>query len=434
MSFASVVLLSLRNALGIPGPSTEIPIDSTTFVLYVLPPLICYLIVALLAVTPQTRAVRVALWPLVALLALRAALSMDMSLGKPEQKFLNILMVVSVSRHKPLQTSPEDRLSYISLQLTMLTVATRTLYWTFAKEPLVRHLRPANSSPSTIMDALDLASNFRGHGWEWSRGLHIPRETRPANRIAFAFCAFISAVAHALLCGALHRAILTLAPVGVGPIPEGSTIFDETLPFLVRYLRASIISIFTAIAIYASQQMGYDLGTILGVLVLGQDPAQWPPVSDAPWRATSVSDFWGRRWHQLFRHTFLILGGHPLSFVIGRTGIVIGAFLASAVVHHIVTVVLNGQVEIWWMLLGFGMMGPGILAERAFHQLTGKSVGGVAGWVWTIAWLLLWGNVIVEGFARAGMFGCASIVDSSFPVRISVEHLVVDFDAWLHTI
>ena len=316
----------------------------------------------------------------------------------------------------------------------MLSVAIRSLHWTFAKEPLVRYLRPANSSPSTMVDALDLFSNYRGLGWEWSRGLYIPRETRPANRIAFAFCAFLSAVVHALICGAFQRAVLSLAPIGVGPIPGGSTIFDETLPFLVRYLRASIISILTGFGIYASTHMGYDLNTVAAVLVLGQDPAQWPPLFDAPWRATSLSDFWGRRWHQFFRHIFLTLGGHPLSFVLGRAGIVIGAFLASAVIHYITLVVLDTQAEIWWMLLGFGMMGPGILAERVFHRLTGKRVGGVVGWVWTMAWVLLWGNVMVEGFVRAGMHGASSPVDGPLPVRISVERLVVDFDAWLHTI
>jgi len=215
-------------------------------------------------------------------------------------------------------------------------------------------------------------------------------------------------------------------------VPGGITIFDETLPFLVRYLRASIISTFAAFGIYAVEQMGYDLSTIPAILVLGQDPAQWPPVFDAPWRATSLSDFWGRRWHQWFRRAFLVLGGRPLSFVLGRPGIVIGAFLASAVFHHIALVGLDSQVEIWWMLVGFGMIGPGILAERAFHRLTGRRVGGVVGWVWTMAWLLLWGNAMVEGFARAGMFSCASVLDGLLPARIS--QLVVDFDVWLHTI
>jgi hypothetical protein len=300
----------------------------------------------------------------------------------------------------------------------MLPLAIRTLDWTFAKESLVRHRRPANSSPSTIMDALDLVSNFRGHGWEWSQGLYIPRETRPANRIAFVRCTFVSVIAHALICGAFHRAVMLLVPMGVGPIPGGSTIFDETLPFLVQYLRAGVISVFAAFEIYAGVQTWHKLATIPAILVLGQDPAQWPPLFDSPWRATSVGDFWGRRWHQLFRHIFLVLA-YPLSFVLGRTGTVIGAFLASGVIHHISLVVLNSQVEIWWMLLGFGMMGPGILAERAFHQLTGRRVGGVVGWVWTMSWLLLWGSVIVEGFARAGMLGRSDLVDSSLPIWMS---------------
>ncbi|KAF8552925.1 hypothetical protein OG21DRAFT_1485836 [Imleria badia] len=233
MSFASFAVVFLRNALGVRQPK-------------------------FLSTAPHAHC-SCRIWPLVALLALRAALSVDMSLGRTERKFLNIDLVLFV-----------------------LTVAARTLDWTFAKEPLARHLRPANSSPSTIMDALDLASNLRGNGWEWSGyRSYIPRETRPANRMAFVFFAFISAVVHALICGALHRAVLTLAPVGV-TIPEGSTIFDETLPFPVQYLRATIITMLTALAIYALLQMGYNLCTIPAILALGQDPAQWPPAFDAP--------------------------------------------------------------------------------------------------------------------------------------------------------
>lgn len=88
----SFAALSLRNVLG----ATKIPIDGTTFVSHVLPPLVCYFVVAFLAVSPQTRTVRRALWPLVALLALRAALCVDMSLDKPEQKFNNINFVVCI--------------------------------------------------------------------------------------------------------------------------------------------------------------------------------------------------------------------------------------------------------------------------------------------------------------------------------------------------
>ncbi|KAF9242040.1 hypothetical protein BU15DRAFT_72971 [Melanogaster broomeanus] len=129
---------------------------------------------SVLAVTPRTHALLVALWPVVALLALRAALSLDLSLSKPEHAFLNVVLVLS-----------------------MLLIATRTLVWTLAKEPLKRHIRPANSTPSILMDALDLAANLRGYGRDWSKGLHVPRETRPLTRARFVAYAVLSAGLHA---------------------------------------------------------------------------------------------------------------------------------------------------------------------------------------------------------------------------------------------
>lgn len=152
----------------------------------------------------------------------------------------------------------------------MFCIAIRTFDWALEKEPLVRYLRPANSAPSIIMDVLDLAVNLRGHGWNWSHSLYIPRDMRPTNRMAFACSTFLSAVGHASICGVLHRAILSY--LGVGSITNGFTIFDDTLPFLLRYLRASIISILTAFAAYTSLQMGYDLCTIPAVLFLGTRP------------------------------------------------------------------------------------------------------------------------------------------------------------------
>lgn len=97
MSFTSTVL-SLQNALGV--PSAKVPIDSATLVLYILPPLVTYFLVAVLAVSPNTRTVLVALWPLVALLTLRAGISVDLSFGKTERTINNVGLVVSVFRNK----------------------------------------------------------------------------------------------------------------------------------------------------------------------------------------------------------------------------------------------------------------------------------------------------------------------------------------------
>lgn len=316
----------------------------------------------------------------------------------------------------------------------MLMIVIHSLYWALAKEPLVRQLRPLNSNPSKFTDAIDLALTFRGLGWDWARRLYVPRETRPSNRTGFVFYAVLSAAIHAFICGTSHRALRSFSPVGLGSISGGS-IFDETLPFHVRYLRATIISLLGSSAIYAFLQMNYDLCTIVGILVLGQDPAQWPPGFDSPWRSTSMVQFWGRRWHQWLRHTFLVLGGYPLSFIFGRVGLVIGAFLASAVYHHVGISSLDNTSELWRMVVGFGMMAPGIFAELAFEWLTGRKVCGLAGWVWTMTWLALWGNVIIDGFVRAGLFRSGAVLIDGVPLlRMLVERLVTDFDTWLHAV
>ena len=315
----------------------------------------------------------------------------------------------------------------------MVFMVTRSLYWALAKEPLVRQLRSANSTPSTLLDALDLVATFRGYGWNWSRGVYVPPDFRPTDRIGFVSYTILSAAAHTFICGTSYTALRSFSPVGLGSSLGGS-VFDETLPFHVRYLRSSIISIIGFFTTYSFLQIGYDLFTIVGVLILGQDPAQWPPAFDAPWRATSLSEFWGRRWHQWLRHIFLIQAGYPLSFIFGRVGFVIGAFLSSAVFHHIGLYSLDSTSKLWRMLVGFGMMAPGVLAERTFKQLTGRKVCGLAGRVWTMTWLILLGNVIMDGFVRAGMFRSGALIYVVPSLRTFVERLVIDFDTWLYAL
>ena len=137
----------------------------------------------------------------------------------------------------------------------MFVLSARTLEWALAKEPLVRQLRPANGSPSVIMDALDLTINLRGYGWNWSHGLSFPQDTRPKNRLAFVLYVILSAVGHLLMLGICHRAVLSFRS------PESTTttftLFDESLPLFVQYIRASIIVAFQYILSYSSSQAAY---------------------------------------------------------------------------------------------------------------------------------------------------------------------------------
>ena len=99
-SWTESVVSSLRSALDI--PSTHVPISPATFASYIVPLLVCYLAIAVLAVTPQTHAFRIALWPIIAWLALRAV-HIDMSSGKPELKLFNGELLVRVCQRQRLQ-------------------------------------------------------------------------------------------------------------------------------------------------------------------------------------------------------------------------------------------------------------------------------------------------------------------------------------------
>ena len=406
--------------------------DTLAFIPFILPPVLGYFVLAVLTVTPKTHTLRMALWPVLVLFAVRAAVFVDLAMGESGGQFRNVLFAVSISFHIKTVQMP-DSWSPPHPQFSMFFIVTRTMDWASAKEPFVRHVRPVKASTSTIMDGLDLALTLRGYGWNWLRGVHFPHETRPADRTTFILHVILSAIFHSIVCGVLHVAIRSFSPRGFGS-RSGASIFDDTISFYVRYLRASIISLFSMYAIMAGIQMCYDTCTLLGVLVLGQDPAQWPPAFDAPWRATSMGDFWGCRWHQFFRHMFLIQGGYPLSFLLGKVGYVIGAFLSSGILHYIAMTSLIGRADPWRMIVGFGMMGPVILVERAFKRLTGRRVSGVVGWVWTTTWLLVFGNMIIDAFAKAGAFGHFSFTEDVVPGRQVVRGLVTSFDAWLRTL
>ncbi|KAI6151258.1 hypothetical protein BKA82DRAFT_1005759, partial [Pisolithus tinctorius] len=394
----------LTNVLSVPPTSGTLPLNIYTLVAYVLPACLSYYVVAVLVILPGTRTPRVALWPIIVFLAFRVVMFIDFSCGNPQRSYLNF-----------------------GFTIAMFCIVFRTLDWAFLRDPLRRSARP---SPSVLTDALDLATNIRGVGWNWSKGLRFPRDTRPTSRSRFAIHVFLSALLHGFICGLLHTAIQAFALEAITSL-SWDTIFDNTLPPLIRYTRSSIISILTAFVIYANLQMNYDIATFIGVTVIQQDPAQWPPVFDEPWKATSLHDFWGHRWHQLARRSFIVLGGWPLGFRFGRVGYVVGSFLASGILHGVVAAMLKQSVEWWTMLFSFGMMAVGVVVEHVFTQVTGRRVDGWIGRVWTMAWLLMWGNLIVDGFARAGLFVSSSIFGTAAPAERIVEHYVTGLDRWL---
>lgn len=317
----------------------------------------------------------------------------------------------------------------------------RVIEWSFYQRPLERcdksqHVGDQSSQRNgsidtpvsldrALWDACDLISNFRGINWKWSQGIFIPKETRPTGSApAFLARTILSALLHFALFDMSVHTVRSFSPLTFGS-PIGGTIFDASLPPLIRYVRSSSITLLSGIMFYAVIQWIYDLNTINFMILFRQSPSQWPPLFNAPWRATSVSDFWGKRWHQLFRTSFVQVGAKPLSFLIGRVGGVMGAFFLSAVIHDWGMWPMGRGSNFRTVGTCFLMMGVGCILEAVFKKLSGSEVRGWWGWLWTMVWVVGWGNLLVDAWARTGLLGSTIMPDVTAQLLRVAERLAI---------
>lgn len=137
----------------------------------------------------------------------------------------------------------------------------------------------------------------------------------------------------------------------------------------------------------------YEYATLISVLFLWSNPADWPPMEEPTWRATSLHDFWGKRWHQSIRRSLLVTGGYPFAFLFGPTGLALGTFFASGVLHHIdFYSSVDGVLPGWPVIAFFTAQAVGLALERMWKRRTGRRVGGWAGWLWVVLWIVVGGQ------------------------------------------
>jgi hypothetical protein len=287
----------------------------------------------------------------------------------------------------------------------MFWTGMRLTDWTFAKGPLQRR---TPSTKSVWANALDLVLTVRGLDWTWSGGTSIPREYRPTSSpYAFLWATAVQAVKHTLITDGLHYALQLWDPNGIGS-PTGGSIWypslSRSLP--LQYLGAVATAGAGGVLVYHIIQAEFMLGTLtLYPILPSKGVHEWPPLFDAPWRAQSLIELWGCRWHQMMRREFVAIGAKPFALVFGRTFGLLGAFVASGLLHN---------VGLWGMGQGgdglrmfgyFVIMGVGCVAEVLWMRFTGKKVCGWLGRLWTFGWLLAWSPLLVEPWFVRGLVG-----------------------------
>ena len=95
------------------------------------------------------------------------------------------------------------------------------------------------------------------------------------------------------------------------------------------------------------------------------------PLMHWPILATSLADFWARRWNTAFRdltHRFLF---RPLTPRLGAKAALGVGFVVSGLVHELV-ISLPANAGYGWPTLYFTLQGFGLLVERAYPKLRGR--------------------------------------------------------------
>ena len=306
--------------------------------------------------------------------------------------------------------------SLIGRQLAMTVLIIRTVIWTFQWIPYQRVYRSRSVSltySQILLDAADLSLNLRGIDWSWS---HLPTNapTRSLPSIAFLLHTLVSFFFHVVLLDVTHRFVQIFGPNTIGS-PVGGSIFDPSLPPLHRYSCSTLITFIAGFTVYAAIQTTYQFFALFSLIFFCHSPSQWPPLFDHPWFATSLSQFWSRRWHQLFKDIFVSLGGNTLALLMGRVGRVLGAFFVSGAFHALGLWGMGRGGEFLKVIGFFMIMAVGILLEYSWKKFTGSRVDGFFGRVWTMVWLLGWGNILVDAWSTKGLVGSVFFPDGFRP-------------------
>ncbi|EJU04807.1 hypothetical protein DACRYDRAFT_27555, partial [Dacryopinax primogenitus] len=238
-------------------------------------------------------------------------------------------------------------------------------------------------------------------GLEHTYGQRCPLPPYPTSRSAFLWHRTKCLIFTFLTFDTLRTFVRLFGPLGT---PEGRSIFFPSLPLIPRYIFSTALTGVIGTAIYAYVSTLHTLLSLLFVGLLHAPPSLYPPVFDRPWELTSLTQFWSRRWHQLFRRPFVVCSW-PGRALAGDTGALVCAFLASGVMHE-AGMRCMGRGGSGWATIGFFLLqGVGCSLEQSFEQLTGKRVAGTGGAIWAWCWLLVTGQGFADAFCTRGTPG-----------------------------
>ena len=122
----------------------------------------------------------------------------------------------------------------------------------------------------------------------------------------------------------------------------------------------------------------------LSAIVLRASGRPVTPIMNWPVLASSVSEFWSKRWNLAFRDYAHVTLFMPLARKWGAAIGAIAGFVFSGVIHEL-AISLPARGGYGWPMLYFLIQGLGVLGERQFNKWGWWKPGSVASRCWAIA-------------------------------------------------
>ena len=135
------------------------------------------------------------------------------------------------------------------------------------------------------------------------------------------------------------------------------------------------------VGIVFSMHFGYSHLTAIFLNASGRPVT---PIMNRPILASSVSEFWGKRWNLAFRDYAHVTLFMPLA---RRWGAAIGSmagFAFSGVIHEL-AISVPARAGYGWPMLYFLIQGLGVLSERWVAKLGWWKASSIANRIWAIA-------------------------------------------------
>jgi len=144
-------------------------------------------------------------------------------------------------------------------------------------------------------------------------------------------------------------------------------------------------------------------------LLLGWPVEAWDVnMFGSVWRADSLIDLWGTRWHQTFRHMFIVCSIvllNALRVPITSANVFMATFFFSGVIHVVPQLTMDPVGSPAGIMIFFLAAGAGCALEVMFKRATGRKVHGVWGQIWTWTYMGVWGTLVAHAWLEAGFGG-----------------------------